>query len=289
MAVAARPIVLYFHGGPGLNSIADKKILTPLLEKEKLDVRFWNEPSQFRPQGYPFQFEGAYSNWMRSAENFITEHLKDSEKVILVAHSFAATPIMYLAQKYHSWIEKLILISPITEVYKSQSNVVSFAIEDFGRLNDFQKAKSLKSMQKKSLRNFDWAMQEALQMAYKDPYLMSHYWTKYDVMDQWLVAQGEAGASMDLMSWKAVQEDFANLHIQPRLKEPLPLHAILILGNEDQVLDQEREIENAHFSFKHVSVVNVFNSAHFPHLEDPEPFISCLKGSLEMGGESRTA
>lgn len=42
--------IVFLNGGPGFNSEAERKILTPYFDSKGHEAFFWNEPSQLRPQ-----------------------------------------------------------------------------------------------------------------------------------------------------------------------------------------------------------------------------------------------
>ena len=63
--------ILFFHGGPGLNSSPENEVINPIARRSNRNIYFWNEPSLLRPWGDPFDTDNGFMSWYKPADEFI--------------------------------------------------------------------------------------------------------------------------------------------------------------------------------------------------------------------------
>lgn len=102
--------ILYFHGGPGLNSNPEKNLLLSRFKKRGFDPKFYNEPSLLRPNGPPFKEDKAFQNYLDCAEEFLLQHYNKTP-LILIGHSFGAHPVCHLIKRHPEKIASVVFIS----------------------------------------------------------------------------------------------------------------------------------------------------------------------------------
>ena len=94
---------LFLHGGPGLNSEAERQILGPLLKSYELEISFFDEPSLLRPQGPIFDQQGASRGLIASAAEALH---RLPGKVTLIGVSFGARVAEHLVAEFPEKLEK---------------------------------------------------------------------------------------------------------------------------------------------------------------------------------------
>ncbi|MEO5970200.1 MAG: alpha/beta fold hydrolase, partial [Bdellovibrionia bacterium] len=127
---------LFIHGGPGLNSFAEKTILGSLFSDRNVSITFWNEPSKFRPTVLLDSTDSektpkaAFSRLLESAEKTLVE-LAQSGPVKLIGHSFGCNTATILAARNPNLVAELNLIAPAFDQLEAHRNIMRIAIEDF--------------------------------------------------------------------------------------------------------------------------------------------------------------
>jgi pimeloyl-ACP methyl ester carboxylesterase len=127
--------ILFFHGGPGLNSNPENKLLRDRFAQNEIDLICWNEPSALRVDGPTPNREHAYGGFLSSAEDFLLAHY-DSKPLTLMAHSFGAHPACFLAKKHPDKIAKIIFISTDIGLPVTDRNMFTFSMLDFKEHGD---------------------------------------------------------------------------------------------------------------------------------------------------------
>lgn len=272
----SKTVYLYFHGGPGLSSHADQTILDPFLQAKNLQMHFWHEPSEQRDGAVPFQKEGAYKNYVRSAEKFIEQHTQEESQLVVVAHSFAALPLLHLVNKHQDKINRVVFIAPGFMLANNFVEVANLAIADLEQANSEISQKIAEKL-KASQGNLNSEMLEALELSLQDPQLFGHYWTDQQIMMAWAAVLGEPGKGVDLVAWKSVLEDLIKNPVRPELPEPLKIPVEILLGSEDKIVSRQGLEEISQNCFTNCQFQPIFGRGHYPHLEDPQGFIQILE------------
>src|SRR4051812_7158437 len=118
------PRILFLHGGPGLNSVAEAELLGPRLRDSGIEPHFWNEPSEARPGSWPFRTERAFSNQVESARAILDHLRSESDSPIdLVAHSFGCNVAWDLLAESLG-IRRLFLVAPAFSIHSVYRRVM---------------------------------------------------------------------------------------------------------------------------------------------------------------------
>lgn len=274
------PRFLYFHGGPGLSSFPDQRLLSSV--QSEFDLHFWNEPSNLRPEHSDhFDSEQAFRNWMASAENFLMSHwLKGSTPLVVVAHSFACVPLLQIANRHQQKLDGLILISPIFDLSQAYRRTLERARKNLVRTRS-KLVRDLDEQMESSREPFDAAMIRALEFAMADSELPLYFWRNQEAWTQWQLAlASDARAVVDLKAWRAVLQDlyweFSYLQVSS-----LP-HPIQIITGIDDPLSDRSGIESFLRINPQTRVESWSRCGHYAHLENQEELGHCLLGMSQQ-------
>jgi len=275
--VKSKKNILFLHGGPGLNSSPEKKLLTPGFSKRELHVHYWNEPSLLRPHEGPYLKDHPYTGWIRSAEKMLLAIAEETGPVHMIGHSFAVNPIMDLLSKHSNLVSKISLIAPGFDLHTCHRNIVQIAIKDYEEDTSIV-ADELRKLLTQTRYMFDPPMTEALKLALQDPKLLKHYWSRPEQMI----------ASLETMQSSEMQPDFpaffevltemsvrirAGIHYPKNLKIPVQV----AFGSADPVVLRNAEEPTVLDIFPTAEIKIFENCSHYLHLDEPEKFIEWVE------------
>lgn len=138
------------------------------------------------------------------------------------------------------------------------------------------KAEKIRALLSESEIFLDKPMMQALNLALEDPLLFTHYWLNKDAMARYFGAWANNNAQADLESFWAVMEDFADT---TPLGQRIDVPARIVLGKHDRIIDMQAELSACEWLFPKAQIHMFDESAHFPHLEEPERFLDVMLGS----------
>jgi pimeloyl-ACP methyl ester carboxylesterase len=264
---------LFLHGGPGLNSEAERRILAPILSAQGFDFTFWNEPSHNRPEGHAFQKDRAFSGWLESIEAVLREQ---GPFELLVGSSFGALAALHLLARGRISFARFVMLSPTLDLLATFHKMMDLAVRDFSGTEP-SKAAALLELQKRSRSFFDGPTRQAMELVYQDPLLLGHYWVDHEILPRWASVLSEPRFGLDRESQNAVLAEMASTPETHPLNSLRGIHAMLMVGARDPVRDDERNLGIARPFLGSIERHVFAKSGHFPHLEEPEAFADTLK------------
>jgi len=274
--------IVFLHGGPGFNSIAEKALLGPLLAREGIHCRFWNEPSPRRPEDGVFDGSAALTGLLESAEKAIIDTARASRdgRVHLVAHSFgsiAATLLTLDLEKRSqpSPVSLVTLISPALDLDTALTNTMTVAAGDYSE-DCPEKEAELRALIASGPQVLNQEMIRGLELALSDPALLTHYWVDQTRLAQAAGALAGPEAQLDITTMFAVLAEFGAGRPLSRVRSSLPGRCNVLFGARDPIA-RRREQEAVLTSFYADIHVTEFESAsHFVHIDDLERSFACL-------------
>lgn len=266
---------LYFHGGPGLNSLAEQHLLGPLFADYRQSIFFWNEPSKFRPSGDLFSTERAYSALTASMHRFVKEHTSTGHPAHVILHSFAVNPFLQKSIEEPQRIASLTIIAPAFDFWSSLRRIVGLAISDF-EADSPGVSRQLEQCLKDSKKPFDAKMREAIQLAATDAKLFTNYWRNTAAMNEYFGCWQERGAQLDLDSFFSVLTELATITTARADGAQIAIPTKLIFGKHDPIIDAKKETLLTEKIFSSGDYITFENSAHYPHLEEAKRFVSLM-------------
>jgi pimeloyl-ACP methyl ester carboxylesterase len=278
--------LLFLHGGPGLNSLAEEALLGPALKAQGRAVFFWNEPSKLRPWGDVFDSRAAFSGCVVSASRALQSLYREGGSAVdLVCHSFSANLAYLLALDHPEWIRTLTLVAPAFHLDEVLNHVVAFAEQDLMATLP-ERARVLKEAASLSRTLFDAPMQEAIGVAAQDPNLFTHYWRNHEAMGRYFGVWSEHSAQLDFESYQAVMTEFAARPGIAVASPPVEVPTRLIFGAGDRIVHLAKERATCAQLFSKLETELFDQSGHFPHLEEPGRFLAQFESTrpgLEPG------
>jgi len=259
---------VYLHGGPGMNSFGEEEILRPLFEERGASIEFWNEPPVTSPGG-------AFRNLTQSVRERLALLKRGGQPVHVIAHSFGANAACHVLLEEPDLADALTLVAPALHFREELSNILNLALDDF-RASSPKVALELEELITTSKSFYDKPMRKAVDLAAQDPNLFNHYFFNKDALARYFGVWGKRGAGLDLNAFHEVTQDYgASLDVSASSRR-LSLPTTLVSGSHEAVIDGRKELTTCQNLFSNFSAVEFPSSGHFPHLEEPEKFVSLL-------------
>lgn len=289
---------LYVHGGPGLNSAAERAALKPLFDARGWQIDFWNEPSVNRGQRSPES--QAYTALLSSLGSWLDSHASRASNRLphLIGHSFAAVPLVELGAGLSHPFASLTLIAPALELKSAHDQIIRYAFDDFRTMQD-PRAEPLKEYLSAHLLAgrpfFDASTQRALEIAFTDPALLTHYFTSKTAFENAISALSQPHSAPDLPQFFHVLRElssrydgaggwFADRHQSPGLEQATSSPPLtLIYGEEDMISTHERETPVWRRLWSKIEIEQWPAASHYAHLDQPEKLMQALAKTIQRG------
>jgi pimeloyl-ACP methyl ester carboxylesterase len=268
---------LVLHGGPGLNSFAERAVLGPLFAAAGHEAYFWNEPSALRPGGDPFESGGAFEHWLDSADRALLA-CTASAPVSLIAHSGGALAAIELARRHPDHLSALVLVAPSADPFVAFRNVVHVAHRcavDAGLPVAAQFADCAARTRRVLDEPMRLAFETVLANALLGP-LFSHYWVDQDRFRSALAAQAQPEAQFDVASFFAVLEDLGNRWPSFKSPQPVTTPTLVLFADQDPVTKSEEQADAVSAEIPHARIEIIDRCGHFIHLEQPDRFLETV-------------
>lgn len=265
--------ILFFHGGPGLNSNPEKQLLTQPLKNAGFEFLAWNEPSRLRPDNYPFNPENAVQNYFQSAEEFFLSQY-NGEPLIIAGHSFGANAITHLHNEYPDKIKMMVYIAPVHLMSHLDKNVFRFILADYQLYNDTKTAE-MQHVFDKLTHHYNNNTEKGWRLVFENPRLLEYYWVDKSIMHNYLQYFAPPQFQIDTEGFFSLRLLWKGILLKESNKP-----AIVVLGGRDVtssnnsellVLNKLSNLESHIFSF----------SAHYPHIEETEKLINVLQAAIK--------
>ncbi|MBL6992266.1 MAG: alpha/beta hydrolase [Bacteriovoracaceae bacterium] len=266
---------IYFHGGPGFNSMPEKTLLTPDFEQIGLNVIFWNEPSSQRAQGPEFFEVNAYINWLYHAEQTLLSAFDKYGPQVIICHSFGANAAHHLAIKYPHLIKALIYICSCLEPYQADKNLFHFTALDYIEHGDTKSGKTLLERLDKHSDNFDENALQAFLLLLQNPRYINYYWVDKSKMGSYYrLLMNEY--QFDLQSFIKVRASFFKTMRTDKINTP----TLSIYGTEDIVISRNLEEAVIKKNYSNYIFEVLGECGHYPHYEDTYGFFNVVQRFL---------
>jgi pimeloyl-ACP methyl ester carboxylesterase len=266
--------VLYFHGGPGLNSNPEKHLLKPLYNRNNIDLKFFEEPSLKRPAGPIFKSENAYENYLVHAEKFLMEHF-NGEQLDLVCHSFGSHICRHLGFKHSDKIRQIFFINSALDLPGTDKNVFNFVSNDYKNHNEFENAEKLKNYALKIGTTFDEFSIKGWLLVSENPRFMHYYWTDKSMMRDFVQYFSPPQYEIDPEAFILTRQSW----FEPEVSETaIKVHTIF--GLNDIVVNKDKEIEILKNNYSNVTVIFIEDCGHYPHIEKSDSVLRIIADKI---------
>ncbi len=270
---------LFLHGGPGFNSCAESRILGPILTRAGLETAFWNEPSSLRAEGEAFRQDGAYREWVMSAQRALDRAAIPGVPVVLMAHSFAIHAALELADRQAERLVGLVALAPSLDLNAVYRAVLSLARADFAR-NEDHRADLIEQCLRDSTTLFDACMVEGLAIAAQSHTLFDHYWTCRQSQRATAEARNIPEAQFDGESFFAVLSDYARTTASRRSPPSVDVPILAVFGEDDPISPEGLHAPLLRSRATDVRSRTFAGASHYVHLEKPSEWIALCQSWL---------
>ncbi len=258
---------LYFHGGPGGNSLPEQNLLAEKFKGKGHKIVFWNEISKVRDEGYKFTKEYAFKKNLHSAREFLLKNHHDDE-VYLIGHSFGAHYVLDLARQFPQFVAANLLIGPVLDTTQTDKLIVEF------NLNTLDKDSEAHKAMEKVAANYDEELEKSRAMIYQtaftNPAFVPAYFNSPDKLQAYFAYLTGAYA-FDL---EVLVDVRASINPAFYRRRPTTVPTLALFGSKDHVsqIDSQRYVLESQFA--DIEMREVLNQKHFYHLEDFDGFYS---------------
>lgn len=267
--------VLFYPGGPGLNGNGERELLTASYRAAGLDLVAWDEPSSLRPDPSEPAAEraNAFERYLLSAERSFTR-LSANGPLGVMAHSFGAFAACHVASRHPGAIRALVFVSTALSSPHADRNMLGIAARDFEAAGDPRAAVIRQTLASYSGR-FDERTEIGFRAVVEDERLFDAYWHDKDAMARFLACYAPPRFGLDLEGFFQVRR--AGPHLP---HGPIDVPATLILGRRDVIVSGEAETALLRGLFPRLTIHVLEESAHYPHVEEPDLVLSIVSSTL---------
>lgn len=276
---------VFLHGGPGFNSFAEQAMLGPLFHAAGHTIVFWNEPSRLRPDGDPFEAEGAFARWLASAERSVLSAAR-SRPVHVITHSVAVHAGLEISRRHPSRVASLVLVAPAADVFTTYTNVLRLAQDDLTAVKP-DIASVIAECLTRTRAVLDAAMREGMMNVLQDDQLFRHYWADLQQFEASLAAQSKPGGQFDAESFFAVLTDFCERRVALFSDARITVPTLVLFGARDRItpFEQQRDAIEAVVSGACIEVID--GCSHYVHLDRPQHFVDLVLDWATIHPETR--
>jgi pimeloyl-ACP methyl ester carboxylesterase len=265
--------VLYFHGGPGLNSNPESKLLSPKFKELGLDLNCWNEPSLLRSAVWPVRPESSYSYYLSCAEAYFLEHYQ-SEPLFIIGHSFGVHAVSYLIEKFPDKIKKAFFIASDFDTCSTDLNMFNFVMNDFKKTGDVRHTEMNKVIQNYTGK-FDDNFKDGFLLYVKNENWYNYYWNIDTHKMFFLSCFSEPGFTFDFDSFWRIRKHFVETELY-NSKVP----AVAFFGKFDKLISYDKEVLLLRRRFESLQIHIMEESAHYPHVEETEKLLAIIEKEI---------
>lgn len=264
--------LLFFPGGPGFNSNPELHLLKEKYAEEGIDLIGWHEPSLFRPFGDPPFQKDAFQNYLDSAERFFLQHYTGSP-LVLFAFCFGSHPVRYLLKTHPEKINHVLIITPDFCLSETDRNILYSIMNDYRQLDDLR-AKQLHQILNTYSGRFDQSMEEGFRMAADNPRLFDYYWRNKKLMQDFVQFYTDE-YQIDVEEFLAVRKSMFEIQLHD-----CSIPAVVIYGKYDKIISIKDEVKNLPKCFSKLKIIELSESSHYPHIEEPDKVLAIIKNEF---------
>jgi pimeloyl-ACP methyl ester carboxylesterase len=266
--------ILYYHGGPGMNSNPETHLLTEPFAEAGFELVCWNEPSDLRPEVRALTEDQAYGRYLEHAEHFFLDHFEGTSLVVM-AHSFGAHAACHVIKKHPGKVARVVFVSTDLVPSVADLNVFRFAAKDFEENGD-SRCRDLQNIIERYSGRFDGNTEAGFGVLIQNPRWVDYYWINRKSMTEFAAYYAQPGYTLDLDGFLQTRRTFRELDMN---LSTVP--AIAIYGAQDIVVTRDVEIATLKKRFSTLRLYDFEHSAHYPHIEQTEEFLQILSRELK--------
>lgn len=267
--------LLFFHGGPGLNSNPERHLLTEAFAQIGLDFFGWDEPS---PQRGTAQLgkDLRFQECLESAEKYLLTHFSGGNKVHLLSSSMGCWFIGYLLQKYPDYIGQVFISGPCFLLPTTAVRAFKIVAADYLKHGEIEKAMITEKIEQQLSGKFDENELNGWEMALQNPRFLQLYWYEKSWLESYFSYFAEPAYAFDFDNFAAIRKGF----VAPYL-EKIQNKCTIIYGAADVVMAEEEELHFIRSHFANLSIHQLEQAGHYPHIEQSKRVLEIIQTSLQ--------
>jgi pimeloyl-ACP methyl ester carboxylesterase len=251
---------IYLHGGPGLNSYPEKKLLSPYFEKHNKNLTLWNEPRNFKTTDY-------YREIKQSVYELINAK---SNRIHILAHSFGAYIILDLLSEISNKLDSVTFLSPAVDLVSADDRIIKLG-HDIHKKSNPEMAKRMEILMPKLTREYDKDKLDCLLLAFESGYFIQNFSSQQSFEKYFSYLTGE---------YEFRLEDFLKIKpsITPLNSNPskVDIECYAFFGDDDPIFKKRTEMPILEQFFKKVNAIELAQGAHYPHIDAQEEIFKFL-------------
>jgi len=256
--------LLFFHGGPGLNSNPEKQMLSSLYEQQGVILCTWNEPSGLRNTLSASGNQTRFEQLLQSAEDFLLMHF-EGDGIAVAGHSMGCQIVAWLMQRHNDKIKTAFMIAPCFHLYTSDRSVFNFIADDFKKYNNPAAHEKMSTVLNNISGRFDDNAVAGWQLALSNLHLFNFYWSDSRLQEAYLSYFTAPQFTVDAESFFAVRRSYY---------PPAPVQndgkVVVIYASFDRVMSMEEDFPLIKNKFPCNTVYTFENHTHFIHIEEAQ-------------------
>ncbi len=267
--------LLFFHGGPGLNSNPEQQILAEIYRKREINFKGWNEPSSLRGT-FDEYFSGTrFEQLLDSAEKFFLKNY-NGNSLYLMGNSMGCQILIWLLNRHTDKIKAIFMSSPCFQIYEADKNILDVIQKDYQKNGNETAAKKLSDIITSiSGKTYDNII-SGWKIALENPRLLDYYWFDRENQTKYFSYFSVPEFSLDMESFFEVRNSFSDIELFP-VNKPV----CIFYGEKDPVFVLRKEIDTITQYFSDFTIHIMDRSLHYPHIEEAEKVLEIIVNEID--------
>jgi len=267
--------LLFFHGGPGLNSNPEQKILTDKYRKAGIDLICWNEPSELRgtyERNFP---ETRQEQLLHSAERFLLDNY-DGGPICIMSHSMGSQTVCWLLNKHQDKVKAVFLSAPCFDIFDADKNIFKMIENDFQKHGNETVSQNLRSIISKFSENIYDSIINGWKIILENPRLFDYYWLDKDKKDKYLSFFSDPHFTLDFDGFFEIRKTYKNVTLHKTEKRITIFHS-----KQDPITPNISADYNILKYFPNLKLYNMQKSLHYPHIEESDKVLEIILDTIK--------
>ena len=252
---------IFIHGGPGLNSNPEQKLLKDDFVSNGIDIRFWNEPKEFQTKNFNEEILNSIIELVNSFD----------EKIILIGHSTGCRNILNILPTIKSKVHSICFLSPALDLKEADGNIIKFGMSLLEKTNP-EAAKSLLNILPSLNDNFDENKADAILLGLSSGYFVHNFINSNSFENYFQFLQGDNQFRVD--DYLKIRKSGSQMITES--DEIFDIPTIALFGKKDPIFNFEHGVSIISKYFSNLKSKCLEDVSHYPHIDDKDLFFKEL-------------
>ncbi len=265
--------LLFFHGGPGLNSNPENQLLKNPYREKGIDLICWNEPSKLR--GTIDETVTRQQQLLNSAEQFFLS-CYNGKPISVMSHSMGSQTVFWLIKRHPDKVKAIILIAPCFDIFTTDKQIFKLIEKDFQQNADEMRSENLRNIIAQFEEDIYANVINGWKIVLENPRLFDYYWMDKDKRDLYLSFFQDPFFKLDLEGFFAIRKTYKN--ILPCMTD----HKTIIFNGKKDLITPAISKENDILkNFTMMKIFSVQKAMHYPHIEEMDKVLNIIRNMLK--------